>query len=76
MEAILSTPVSGTRTRRTERLVDNVKLVAQRAGEKARERARAADRIVRDHPYHGLGIALGVGLLVGVLAWRRWHAAT
>ncbi len=33
--------------------------------------AKATDRVVRGHPYQAIGIALGVGLLVGVLAGRR-----
>ena len=37
----------------------------------ARETARATDRVIRRHPYESLGIALGTGLLVGVLVARR-----
>jgi ElaB/YqjD/DUF883 family membrane-anchored ribosome-binding protein len=33
--------------------------------------AKAADKLVRDHPYHALGIAFGLGALVGVLMGRR-----
>jgi ElaB/YqjD/DUF883 family membrane-anchored ribosome-binding protein len=33
--------------------------------------ARAADQLVRDHPYQALGIALGVGALIGFLLMRR-----
>ena len=42
------------------------------AGEKgSRASARAADRVIRDHPYQTVGIAFGVGLLVGVLVNRK-----
>jgi ElaB/YqjD/DUF883 family membrane-anchored ribosome-binding protein len=39
--------------------------------EKALAGARATDRVIRDHPYQSLGIAFGVGLLIGVLVTRR-----
>jgi ElaB/YqjD/DUF883 family membrane-anchored ribosome-binding protein len=43
----------------------------ERAEQKAVERAKAADRLVRDHPYQTIGLAFGLGLLIGVLARRR-----
>jgi ElaB/YqjD/DUF883 family membrane-anchored ribosome-binding protein len=73
METRLSSPANETRTLPTERLVDDFKFVVQRAEQRARERALAADKVVRDHPYQTIGIALGVGALIGVLAGRRWH---
>ena len=33
--------------------------------------ARATDRCIRDHPYETIGVAFGLGLLVGVLIGRR-----
>jgi len=33
--------------------------------------ARATDRTIREHPYPSLAIALGVGVVVGVLLGRR-----
>ncbi len=33
--------------------------------------AKATDRLVREHPYKSVGIALGIGLLIGVLINRR-----
>ena len=74
MEARVISPVNETRTMVNERLVDDFKVLVQRAEQKARERARAADKVVRDHPYQTIGIALGVGVLIGVLAGRRWMA--
>jgi ElaB/YqjD/DUF883 family membrane-anchored ribosome-binding protein len=38
--------------------------------EKTLESARATDRAIRQNPYAFLGIAFGVGLLIGVLATR------
>ena len=37
----------------------------------AKAAARKADIVIRDHPYESVGIAFGIGLLVGVLATRR-----
>ncbi len=39
--------------------------------EKTAAGVRAADAAIRDHPYQSLGIALGVGVLIGVLAAGR-----
>ena len=39
--------------------------------EKAVTSARATDRVIRDHPYESIGIAFGVGVLIGVLINRR-----
>jgi len=55
----------------TERLVDDLKTVIQRAQDKAVERAKAADRVIRDRPYQTIGLAFGLGLLIGILARRK-----
>ena len=36
----------------------------------ASESARAADQAVREHPYQAIGIALGLGVVIGFLAGR------
>jgi ElaB/YqjD/DUF883 family membrane-anchored ribosome-binding protein len=33
--------------------------------------AKATDQAIREHPYHSIGIAFAVGLIVGLLARRR-----
>ncbi|MEK7674362.1 MAG: DUF883 family protein [Verrucomicrobiota bacterium] len=33
--------------------------------------AKATDRVIREYPYQSIGLALGLGLLIGVLAGRR-----
>jgi ElaB/YqjD/DUF883 family membrane-anchored ribosome-binding protein len=38
---------------------------------KARDAARQTDRYVRDNPWQSVGIAAGVGLILGVLISRR-----
>jgi len=55
----------------TEKLVDDLKAMFQRAEEKAVERAKAADKVIREHPYHTVGLAFGLGLLIGILARRK-----
>ncbi|HEX5219921.1 MAG TPA: DUF883 family protein [Verrucomicrobiae bacterium] len=37
----------------------------------AKAAARKADTVIRDHPYESLGVAFGVGLVIGVLVGRR-----
>ena len=39
--------------------------------ERAAAGAKATDKVIREHPYESLGIAFGVGLLIGVLINRR-----
>ena len=39
--------------------------------EKAREAAQKADDTIRAHPYESIGIAFGVGVLLGALFRRR-----
>lgn len=39
--------------------------------DKVRDGAKAADKVIRDHPYQSIGVAFGVGLLIGVLALRQ-----
>jgi ElaB/YqjD/DUF883 family membrane-anchored ribosome-binding protein len=33
--------------------------------------AKTADKTIREHPYESIGIALGIGLLIGVLVSRK-----
>ena len=39
--------------------------------EKAMAGAKATDQLIRDNPYKALGIALGVGAMIGYLLRRR-----
>ena len=39
--------------------------------EKSREVARATDDYVHEHPWKSIGVAAGIGLLVGLLIGRR-----
>lgn len=43
----------------------------RRLQERAMEGVKVTDRAIREHPYQAIGVAFGVGLLIGVLATRR-----
>jgi ElaB/YqjD/DUF883 family membrane-anchored ribosome-binding protein len=43
----------------------------QRIQQRAMEGAKAADTFIRGNPYQAIGIAFGVGMLLGLLASRR-----
>jgi ElaB/YqjD/DUF883 family membrane-anchored ribosome-binding protein len=65
----------GEKTRELrERLADGLKAAkdtCRRLEEKAIDRAKVADKTIREHPYQSLGVAFGVGLLIGVLVTRK-----
>ena len=51
--------------------LEAAKETRRRLEERALAGAQKADRLVRDYPYQSIGIAFGVGLLIGVLANRK-----
>ena len=51
--------------------IESAKATYHRLEEKAVAGAKATDRVIRQHPYESLGVAFGVGLLVGVLVSRK-----
>jgi ElaB/YqjD/DUF883 family membrane-anchored ribosome-binding protein len=51
--------------------LDSGKEIYGRVRDKAVEHAKVADQAVHEHPYQAIGIALGVGALVGYLVARR-----
>jgi ElaB/YqjD/DUF883 family membrane-anchored ribosome-binding protein len=57
-----------------ERLADTVEVAKAtyvRLQESAKKGAKATDQAIREHPYHAMGIAFGLGVLIGVLARRK-----
>lgn len=54
-----------------ENIIHELKAMFQRAEEKAIERAKVADKVIRDHPYPTIGIAFVLGLLLGVVVRRK-----
>ena len=53
-----------------ESAVEKAKALYERLQEKSVAAAKAADQTVREHPYQAIGVAFGIGLLIGVLAAR------
>jgi ElaB/YqjD/DUF883 family membrane-anchored ribosome-binding protein len=50
---------------------ERLSLMEQELVTKARDAARETDRYVHDNPWQSIGIAAGVGLLLGLLIGRR-----
>ncbi|AVY94412.1 MULTISPECIES: DUF883 family protein [Microvirgula] len=60
------------------KIADNLRAVRsrlydaeQKVAGKAKEAARATDTYVHDHPWQSVGVAAGVGFLLGLLVSRR-----
>jgi len=51
--------------------LESAKATCHRLEEKTVAAAKATDRTIRQHPYESIGIAFGLGLLVGVLVARK-----
>ena len=51
--------------------IDSAKETCERLEEKAVAGAKATDKVIREHPYQSIGVAFGVGLLIGVLVTRK-----
>ena len=73
METRVTDPpiTDGTQGAKAQKVLAELKHLVERAEQKAAESARAADRVVRDYPYQTIGLAFGLGLLVGILARRK-----
>jgi ElaB/YqjD/DUF883 family membrane-anchored ribosome-binding protein len=61
----------GEARKRLAAALERGKEIYGRVREKAVEGAKAADEAVHEHPYQAIGIALGVGALIGYLVTRR-----
>ena len=51
--------------------LEKAKATCLRMEEKTVAAAKATDKVIREHPYQSIGIAFGVGLLLGVLVARK-----
>jgi len=51
--------------------IESARQTCNRLEERAVVSAHAADRCIRDHPYESIGVAFGIGVLLGVLINRR-----
>jgi ElaB/YqjD/DUF883 family membrane-anchored ribosome-binding protein len=47
----------------------------ERLRDEATRRARQADKLVRDNPYAAIGVAAGVGALIGIIVSRSCSAS-
>jgi ElaB/YqjD/DUF883 family membrane-anchored ribosome-binding protein len=54
-----------------ERVRSTCREVSRQTAVTAKAAAKKADTTIREHPYESIGVALGVGLLAGVLIMRR-----
>src|SRR4051812_15119672 len=51
--------------------LETAKDTGRKLQQKTRAGAEATDRVIREHPYQSIGLAFGVGVLLGVLINRR-----
>jgi ElaB/YqjD/DUF883 family membrane-anchored ribosome-binding protein len=54
-----------------ERVAEALERTKDTLAARARTGAKATDSVIREHPYHAAGLALGVGALLGFLLARR-----
>jgi ElaB/YqjD/DUF883 family membrane-anchored ribosome-binding protein len=53
-----------------EAATEKAKEVCQRLQDETVAAAKATDKAVREHPYQAIGIAFGLGVLIGVVVTR------
>src|SRR5262245_29620361 len=51
--------------------LESARQTRDRLQEKAKAGAQATDKLVRDYPYQSIGIAFGVGILLGLIFNRK-----
>jgi ElaB/YqjD/DUF883 family membrane-anchored ribosome-binding protein len=56
---------------RLQASVDKAKATAKQLEDRAIAGAKAADRVIRAHPYESIGMAFGFGLLLGLVVGRK-----
>jgi ElaB/YqjD/DUF883 family membrane-anchored ribosome-binding protein len=61
----------GEARKRLAAALESAREIAGNIRDKAVAGAKATDEAVREHPYKAVGIALGVGALIGFLVSRR-----
>ncbi|HEY5911373.1 MAG TPA: hypothetical protein VJA21_12295 [Verrucomicrobiae bacterium] len=50
--------------------IEKAKEMCTRLEDQTVAAAKATDKVVREHPYQAIGIAFGLGMLIGLLAAR------
>jgi ElaB/YqjD/DUF883 family membrane-anchored ribosome-binding protein len=53
-----------------EALIEKAKTACERLEAKTTAAVKATDKVVRENPYQAVGIAFGMGILIGVLVAR------
>jgi hypothetical protein len=66
-----TSPPDGLQVEATDKIANELKALIQRVEKKSVEGVKVADRVVRDHPYETIGIAFGLGVLIGILVRRK-----
>lgn len=61
----------GEARKRLAAALESGKEIYGRVRDKAVEKAKVVDERVHEHPYQAMGLAFGVGVLIGVLVTRR-----
>ena len=56
---------------RLARAIESIKSTCTTLEAKAVEGAKATDKVIREHPYQSIGVAFGLGVLIGVLVTRK-----
>ena len=56
---------------RLAQAVDAAKATGVRLKDRALDGARSTDETIREYPYQSIGIAFGIGMLIGILVHRR-----
>ena len=51
--------------------MESARATCEKLQEKTVAAAKATDHVIREHPYESIGVAFGVGLLIGVLVTRK-----
>lgn len=56
---------------RLSKALESARTTCENLQDQTAETAKAADQAIRDHPYESMGVAFGVGVLIGLLVCRR-----
>lgn len=57
--------------KRLGKAVDSAKATCERVQEQTLEVAKSTDQVIREHTYESVGVAFGIGLLIGLLVGSR-----
>ena len=58
------------RAKLSEKL-EAARIACRKLEEKTKENIESADRVIREHPYQSIGVALALGVVIGTMAARK-----